>query len=149
MNLQSSSFSDIISKNNDETITALLWVGILASAMLSCGTEDSKIETATTDMPTEDITTQEETGITLGIPKEDNGGKSFRMLIPSERAYEFPNDYIGDVVNDALYDRNMKTEEHFNIRFDYQYEAGNWDERSSYMILSPIPCLRKMSDMTL
>lgn len=36
-----------------KTITALLLVGILASAMLSCGTEDSKIETVTTDMPTE------------------------------------------------------------------------------------------------
>lgn len=116
-----------------KSITALLLVGILASAMLSCGTEDSKIETVTTDMPTEAITTPEETEIPLGISQEDNGGKSFRMLIPSERAYEFPNDYIGDVVNDALYDRNLKTEEHFNIKFDYQYEAGNWDERNSYM----------------
>ncbi len=115
------------------TAALFLLVGILASVMLSCGTEEGSVETPATDTHAEETTVQDETGIPLGIPAEDNGGKSFRMLIPVESAYEFTNEYSGDVVNDAIYDRNLKTEEHFNIKFDYQYEAGNWDQRSSYM----------------
>ena len=36
------------------------------------------------------------------------------------------------MINDTAFERSMKTEEHFNIKFSYQYENGNWASRDSY-----------------
>lgn len=75
---------------------------------------------------------EEETVIPLGIPEEDNGGRDFHMLVPTEKAYEFVTEATGEIVNDAILERSLKTEELFNVKFSYQYELGGWDTRDSY-----------------
>ena len=75
---------------------------------------------------------EEETVIPLGIPEEDNGGRDFHVLVPTEKAYEFVTESTGEVVNDAILGRSQKTEELFGLSFSYQYELGGWDTRDSY-----------------
>lgn len=105
----------------------------------SCAATNRTDETEQTDgpaTPAEDNAQtpagEEETVIPLGIPEEDNGGRDFHMLVPTEKAYEFVTEATGEVVNDAILERSLKTEELFNIKFSYQYEPGGWDTRDTY-----------------
>ena len=67
--------------------------------------------------PEETPVEPEETVIPLGIPAEDNGGRDFHMLVPTEKAYEFVTESTGEVVNDVILARSQKTEELFGISF--------------------------------
>ncbi len=58
-----------------------------------------------------------EPAVKLEIPEEDNGGRDFHILVPTEKSYEFVTESTGESVNDAVFERSMKTEEHFNIKF--------------------------------
>ena len=80
-------------------------------------------------METEETATE----VALNIPKEDNGGRTFQMLVPTEKAYEFVEESTGETVNDAVYNRSLITEEHFNIKFQYQYDIdSSFRERVDY-----------------
>ena len=114
------------------TLTLLIALSMTAS-ICSCG-GDSSPNGTTTGTETE-TTEAPETTLSLGIPEEDNGGRTFTILVPSEKSYEFVTESNGEIINDAMYDRSRKVEEHFNIKFDYRYEPDNWDVRGTYNAL--------------
>ncbi len=115
------------------TLLLALWMAAVSCS--ACGGKEASIQKTDTD-PSAQIadTTQdtEETGLQLNIPTEDHGGQDFHILVPTEKAYEFVTESTGEVVNDVVFQRSQKTEEHFGIRFSYQYEFGNWETRDSY-----------------
>ena len=115
----------------------LLLAAILLTQLIACGQEgiasslpDSDGTAASAEPDT--TTVPEETVVPLGIEKEDNGGRDFHILVPTEKNYEFVTESNGEVVNDAMLARSQKAEELFNIRFSYQYEPGGWDTRDPY-----------------
>ncbi len=113
-------------------IFALLLAALLLSSAVSCGSDTAEETISEEAAETAAETVPGETGISLGIPEEDNGGRDFHVLVPIVKAYEFVTEATGEAVNDAIFERSLKTEEHFNIKFSYQYEDGGWDVRDTY-----------------
>ncbi len=121
------------------TIAFLVLCALLLSLPSCAGRQDAEEPAQSPDAgspaaaePQEQAVPDEETVIPLGIPEEDNGGRDFHMLVPTEKAYEFVTEATGEVVNDAILERSLKTEELFNVKFSYQYELGGWDTRDGY-----------------
>ena len=112
---------------NKQALILLLVLALSASAV-SCG-QGSVSGTDTTVEAGE--TSAEETSL-FNIPKEDNGGRAFNMLVPTHTEYEYPDESNGEIVNDALYARAQKVEDHFGIELTYQYELGHWNDKETY-----------------
>lgn len=106
---------------------------LLACLLLATSCGDTTAETETTSTENHAETTMDtESTYDLGIPEEDNAGRDFHILVPTEKAYEFAEEATGEVVNDAIYERSLATMEHFNIAFSYQQESGDWEVRNTY-----------------
>lgn len=105
---------------------------LLTTSMVSCGGGTAETKSVSTETQSESLAAETESTITLGIPEEDYGGRDFHILVPIEKAYEFAEEATGEVVNDAIFNRSVATEEHFNITFSYQQESGDWDVRNTY-----------------
>ena len=85
---------------------------------------------AQTDAGGEDMTEAAET--LPPIPQGDFGGADFTVLAACEQWQDFYTaDQTGDVVNDAVYERNRTLEENYNIKLNYRvfngYTAGMED----------------------
>lgn len=100
------------------TISLLLLTSMLA-ALASCGSSESDGKTDNTSSDIGNDTTAEETDDTpkLGIEKEDNGGRTFTMLVPTHASYEYDVEQTDDIVDDAVYNRNSAVEELLGISF--------------------------------
>lgn len=84
-------------------------------ALSSCGSGMTEIETTTE--PTQTDTVAAETALTDQVPALDFGGESF--IISTGDRYDFEMDVAeqtGEVTSDAIYDRNRKMEERFNVK---------------------------------
>ena len=107
---------------------------MLISQLIACAGEsmDSTPSSQTAITTSVTIAEPEETVVPLGIEPEDNGGRDFHILVPTEKSYEFVTESNGEVVNDAMLVRSQKVEELLNIKFSYQYELGGWDTRDAH-----------------
>ncbi len=111
----------------------------LLSALLltSCGGgsgETTSVATADTT-PADTAPAETETSVDdlFLIAKEDNGGKSFSLLTTETQQYEFDAEELtGDVVNDAVYGRNMAVEELLGVDMNYIYKPGDWANKDSF-----------------
>ncbi len=110
-------------------LSALTLALILAASAFSCG-ESAKDPGNSDTLTTEPEVTTEES--LFKLPKEDNGDREFTILMPTAIGYEFPDESNGELVNDALFNRDQMVEEHFGIKFNYRRESGGWDEREIY-----------------
>lgn len=116
-----------------------IWICILAAILLSsCGTnvvEDKPADSndngvGTTETAGETETTEDDL---FAVQKEDNGGKTFTLLTTETQQYEYDAlEMNGDVVNDAVYNRNMAVEELLGIDFEFIYRPGDWANRKSF-----------------
>lgn len=109
-----------------------LLAGLLVTSTVSCGGDTTETQPTVPSDQTETSAVETESTISLGIPEEDNEGRDFHILVPTEKAYEFATEATGEAVNDAVYNRTLATEEHFNIKFSYQTESGDWNVRDTY-----------------
>jgi len=69
------------------------------------------------------------------INKKDNlpgdlnfDGKEIRILLSAENTIDFPEKSTGDIVNDAVYDKNTRVQERLNVKFSYGVlpRGGDW-----------------------
>lgn len=107
------------------TLSVILLAALLLT--VSCGDGGAVSETT---VLTEPETTPEETTVgdfTATVEKRDFGGAVFTILGRNDgdmallHAYELTTDTgNGDVINDAVYRRNHKVGEYFNVTFDAQ-----------------------------
>ena len=93
---------------------------ILAAATTltaACGGEAAEnVVTESTD--TTETTATETTALTDSVPELDFDGAQFRTIEQSSTSYGmYTAEANGDVVNDAIFDRNGRIEERFNIEF--------------------------------
>ena len=122
------------------TILAAL---MLASSLLACGKNTNEGNAVTTTVPAADTTTAaSQTEATtaaptvedlLGFPEENNNGNAFHILCATHLAYEFgAESQIGEVVSDAVYQRDLAVEEYLGIDIQVINEAGVWADRSAF-----------------
>lgn len=96
----------------------LISLTILASLILSCascGTDQDQGKETTASQDTTDAVTEKPFLDNLG--EYDFGGAECTFLVRETRIDDFfPEESTGDVVNDALYDRNLKIANRFNLK---------------------------------
>ena len=118
------------------TLLALLIAAQLTS--LACGqTEQPPSETTE---PSESTTAEpEETEISDDLPEIDFEGKAFRMFIRDDDRF-VPDMYVestnGDIMNDAVYERNQKVAERFGVTFEMIRSASKFGSDATNVILA-------------
>ena len=122
-------------KNYKKIVSFFLAVLTLTAvtSSVSCGsdTDTTTESTPTTSAATEAVT--EVPGPKLELPAADYGGTTFNMLIPTEYSDHYIADAeSGDVVQDAVYARNVAVEELLNIKYNYISAMGGWEDRETY-----------------
>ncbi len=102
-------------------VLSMLWAGLAG-----CGTK----ETGETRKETTSVATvleeTVETGIPDNLPEMDYDGTTFTILTEAEQwqKYYISEETNGDVINDAVYDRNSTIEERFNLKLYYDVFNG-------------------------
>lgn len=74
----------------------------------------------------------EETGVRDSIPELNMDGTALRILIRTEMEDEFRTEDTGDVIDEAVYSRNLKIEERFSCALDYVSINGIWSYVEQY-----------------
>jgi hypothetical protein len=124
-------------KPSNSRSAALILASLIASGTLfSCGEAaevDSPASNPETTAPAEEIVTEGETTESFdpGLPEQDYGGSTFTILTKGVAAYNewgevsiWTESENGEVVNDAIYDRNRQIEETYNIVIA-EYQSGS------------------------
>ena len=111
-------------------ISIMLLISMLASA--SCGTSGAANDT--TDAAEDDSTTAaDETGFNPGLPADlDFGGEEITILWRKGQN-EFAEEQNGDIVNDAMYQRDMNIEQWLNVKLRHVELDYTWNKRSDYL----------------
>ena len=117
------------------TISALLLIAMLAS--VSCGSAGTGNDITSDDTTVSESTetsaeTNDRENVKDNLPETDFGGDKFTMLVRTERSYEFEADEEnGDLLNDAVYKRNLAVEDRFNIKFDNVLMDSVWGDQAT------------------
>ncbi|MBQ7719803.1 MAG: hypothetical protein IJT56_04385 [Clostridia bacterium] len=129
--------------------SSLILAALLAAGMItSCG---GSSETVQDDWQTAEYTAEaEETAAETGnniiikddLPDLDLSGRQMNVLVREEIGYEFSADLDGEVVNDAVYERNRRIGERFNIDLNYVLKPGTWISGTNTRSSSPARCWR-------
>lgn len=96
-------------------LSLLLVTGLLAA----CG-ESAQMPSETT---ADSTSAAEETTAGYTLPKADFGGRDVNFYVSDYFSLIHQTEETGDTVNDAVYRRNRKVEEEYNVKF--QYTVGN------------------------
>ena len=105
-------------------------IAILISLLASCGGEAATDNSEQTTSGT-DATQQEENGLPFAVDRHD--GQTFTILTPTENEYDYVSDESsGDIVEDAVYKRNQKTEELLGVKLNAISSPGGWNDRDNY-----------------
>ncbi len=84
-----------------------------------------------------EATTEAETTVPvatlLGFEKEDNKGETFTIMDTSLASYQYDAESLtGEVVNDAVYDKNRTVEDYLGIKLKVQIVTGGWNQRNDF-----------------
>ena len=106
--------------NMSKRITAsLILTAMLAAMTVSCGGGgDTQIVTNNGDTSDAAVTSEEVTTSPLyELEKKDFGGRNFRISVTKKYEDEmWVAEENGDICNDAVYNRNIKVEDYFNVK---------------------------------
>ncbi len=120
-----------------------LLIALLAALLLtSCGGGTATEDTIGTPSggegnaaAEEAVETEPETTVDdlFKIEQQDYEGKTFSLLTTETQQYEYDaTELTGEVVNDAVYDRNLAVEELLGIKFNFVYRPGDWANKDSF-----------------
>lgn len=114
-------------------IACMLFAALLVQ-LVSCGSIEGSLESE--NIGETPATTQvEETVATTyldAIPAVDLGGVTINTLVREECEDEFSADLTGDVIDEAVYNRNLTLEERFSCKLTYTAQPGSWDHASEF-----------------
>lgn len=103
-------------KNKQKLISAML-ASVIAAGTIGCGSGNSENATATESAP--DITDSSSEETTSGDyvkPDKSFDGQTVSFLLWTESTLHFGTEETnGDVINDAVYERNAKVQELFDV----------------------------------
>ena len=111
-------------------ITAILLLAAMLLSMAACGDTADVETTADTAAQTETTVETEETRPMHAVPESDFGGELFHINALDWQGYVhyfFADEATGDAMNDAIYNRTIKTEEYLNVDITQEMfpEAGD------------------------
>ena len=117
-------------QNSQKLIAAWLCTLLLIPTMLSCGDTDTVAEGQSDDSQTQETAVADKVKEKLDI--RDFEGAEFHIL--GENLYDYLDlEQTGEPIDDAVYRRNMKVEELYNI--DLQYEIINVTENDTNQMI--------------
>lgn len=101
-------------------ILSALFAALMLASTVSCGNAPADAETDSTvnDTTAEDTAPSETTRADLpdNLPEKDYTGKGFNVLVPAWTSELMAAEELnGEVLNDALYNRNLTVAERFNV----------------------------------
>lgn len=103
-------------------ITAALLLLAMLASMAACGNTEQTVDTSADTNSVHNDTTAPETEETRPMhalsEDLDFGGENFNIAYPDWQGYShyfFADEATGDAMNDAIYDRKIKTEEYLNV----------------------------------
>lgn len=112
-------------KKHDKAALFLALFLSCSAFLTSCGDAAQTASTDTsagdTTSASEETTTDDYGYVDPGIGKKDYGGRTFTILYPKWSLYNryyFAEEYDGEAVNDAIFDRAKYVEEQIGIKFD-------------------------------
>lgn len=126
-------------------ISTTLALLMLLMTFAACGAKDTQTDGTTTaatggentTAPADTTTAPVETlppELTDSIPEVNFNGATFSALIREETKHElFSEDINGDLVNDAVFERNMAVEERLGVTIEVLTTKGNWDYRNDFI----------------
>ncbi len=133
-----------------KTVSVLLLAALAANTLIGCGSGSANPSAISDGTDTSAQDTEITDADMLGFPKEDNGGKTFTILVAENRAYEYAvEETSGDVVNDAVYEKNRTVEDYLGIEFAFRVEATAWNTREQFsnMIIQDVMSDSKSFDL--
>lgn len=114
------------------TAALLLTLLILIPSFAACLSSDPSPGTAETSSVTETEAETTDGTIRDDLPDMNLDGRQFNFLLRQEVNYEFSVEQTGDIVNDAVYQRNLDISERFNLVINYIEKPGNWDNHATF-----------------
>ena len=97
-------------------LIALLLTGCGSGASDSKDTSDGAVKDESTQTETAELSDAEKRQLVSDDLKTiDYEGREFNILSRTDFTYEFDSEQTGDVLNDAVYERNRTVEERFNV----------------------------------
>ena len=126
------------------TLALLLAIIMLAATVASCGAKtDTTVDTTTaavTDQSTTVAVAEELPTDTLPPEEQDTlpdvrfDGETFTALLREDTKYELQSEEIsGDLLSDAVYQRNLNIEERFGVKIRTLTAPGGWDDREDFI----------------
>ena len=122
-------------KTNLNRITSALLAVLTLASVVSCGggdTGEKTTDAVSGGETTAAVTEAPEPEFIDGLGEYDFGGEDYNMLIREWKIKDlFVEESIGEVYNDAVYERNRKIEERFNINYTMQTlpeEGATWNK---------------------
>lgn len=118
-----------------KTMAALLLAAMLLPTLAACGGDESLPAADTTTAAQLTTTAAPETeapSLFEQLPKNNYGGTQFNILIPAEHSYEFAAEVTGEVVNDAVFQRDATIESTYGVDLNYIAQSGDWSSRQNY-----------------
>ncbi len=127
-------------------ISTLIVLSLLLIICISCSSKNEDNLSSDTNIGnTEDENSAAETdeffdrkNIKDNIGQYNFDGKNFSVVLSTQQMEEpyFTEDYNGDLVNDAVYDRTLTIEDRFNVKIKHTDTGGNWNEVSEAVRIS-------------
>ena len=128
-------------------LALMLALLMLVMTVAACGAKDTQTDDTTTTAPSagNDTTTPSDTSATEpaetvppelvdSIPETRFDGEVFTALIREETKHELHSEEItGDLVGDAVYNRNLAVEERLGVEIEVITTQGNWDHRDNFI----------------
>ena len=112
---------------------ALILVGAILFGALSGCSEQKPVQEQeevqiTAPIPAEVPETEpEETNVLDTLPENDFGGRSFTVLLRTDKEYEFYSEELsGEIINDSVYERNNILEGRYNVSVGYVDRIASW-----------------------
>ena len=128
-------------KSMKQWLCLLLAALMISTALVACANDPAEQETPddTSSTPTGDTEQggeddPDEVDLLLQLPSYNFGGEEFVILCRTDKEYEIdsPSGQTGDTVNDAIFARNARIEELYQVDLVSAPVNGTWDEQSMF-----------------
>ena len=105
-------------RKNSAKMTSLFILAAMLASLASCGSSSDSGNVTTAADTSGDTTAEVTTVLTDEVPQLDFGGREFRTIEQESTDNSFyQEEATGEIVSDAIYNRNADIEERFNVKF--------------------------------
>jgi hypothetical protein len=115
-------------------VSLLLVAALLFTTIVGCANSgDKQTDVTASETETSGADSETRTDYFATLPDYDFGGEDCNFLCRTTLEYEIAVDAEdGEIVNDAIYKRNMRIEEAYNTKITYNAIPGSWSDASAF-----------------